>query len=81
MTIGEIAELLKKLGCPPGRCAAMASQLERRARMDATRKRISYESALQYLIGLMSQGWAAQAVNKRSLVGKGVHPRERAKTG
>ena len=62
MTTREIAQLLEKLGCPPERCAVMASQIDRRARMDATRKGISYESALEYLIGLMAQGWAAQAL-------------------
>jgi hypothetical protein len=39
----------------------MASQLDKRARMDAERKVISYEAALKNLIGLMAQGWAAQA--------------------
>jgi hypothetical protein len=71
----EIAQLLKKLGCPPEKCAAMASQLERRARMDAVRKRISYESALDYLIGLMAQGWAAQTQDKSLAVGKGPQSR------
>lgn len=78
MTTGEIARLLEKLGCPPQRCAAMASQLNRRARMDAARKGISYESALEDLIGLMAQGWAAQTEGKSKVVGKGAHPRQRA---
>jgi hypothetical protein len=60
MTVPEIAQLLEKLGCPPEKCAAMASQLDKRARMDAERKQISYEAAFEYLIGLMAQGWAAQ---------------------
>lgn len=60
MTIPEIAQTLETLGCPD-RCAAMASQLDKRARMDAERKGIAYESALEYLIGLMAQGWAATA--------------------
>jgi len=62
MGLDEIAQLLGKLGCPPERCAAMASQLDRRARMDAARTGTSYESALGKLIGLMNQGWAAQAL-------------------
>jgi len=59
MTVQEIAAALEKTGCPPGKSAAMASQLDRRARMDAERKGVSYESALQYLLGLMAQGWAS----------------------
>jgi len=58
MMIQEIAAALEKLGCPLGNCAAMAAQLDRRARMDAARKGVSYESALQNLLGLMAQGWA-----------------------
>lgn len=61
MTIPELAELLGKLGCPRERCAAMASQLDKRARMDAERKRVSYEAALEHLIGLMAQGWASHS--------------------
>jgi hypothetical protein len=60
MTIPELAELLGKLGCPPEKCAAMAAQLDKRARMDAKRKGTAYEAALEHLIGLMAQGWAAQ---------------------
>ena len=39
----------------------MAAQLDKRARMDAESKGISYEAALRYLIGLMAQGWAAKS--------------------
>jgi hypothetical protein len=60
MTIPELAELLGKLGCAQEKCAAMASQLDKRARMDAERKGTSYEAALEHLISLMAQGWAAQ---------------------
>ena len=37
----------------------MAAQLDRRARMDAARQGIAYNEALNHLIGLMMQGWAA----------------------
>ena len=60
MTIPEIAQLLEKLGCPAAQCSAMASQLDKRARMDAEKKGITYEDALMHLIGLIAQGWAAQ---------------------
>ncbi len=59
MTIDELAEVLRRLGCPPEQCVAMARQLDRRARMDAGRKNLSYEAALEHLLGLMAQGWAA----------------------
>jgi hypothetical protein len=36
----------------------MAVQLDRRARMDASKRGVSYETALRHLIGLMAQGWA-----------------------
>lgn len=65
MTIPEITGLLEKLGCPREQCSAMASQLDKRAHMDAERKRIPYETALEYLVGLMAQGWAAQGNKKR----------------
>ena len=66
MTISELAQLLGKLGCPQQKCAAMASQLDKRARMDAEKKGIPYEAALEHLIGLMAQGWAAQADKTQS---------------
>lgn len=61
MTVPELAQVLEKLGCPPHKGSAMAAQLDKRARMDAERKQITYAAALEYLIGLMAQGWAAQA--------------------
>ena len=48
MTVPELAEALRKLGCPPEKSEAMAEQLDRRAKMDAERKQISYDSALEY---------------------------------
>jgi hypothetical protein len=60
MTVQEIAVALKGLGCPAEKCAAMAGQLDRRARMDAARRGVSYESALQQLLSLMAQGWASR---------------------
>lgn len=60
MTLTEIASTLERLGCPREKSAAMASQLDRRARMDAERDGTSYETALTRLLGLMAQGWATQ---------------------
>ena len=65
MTTPELAGLLGKLGCPRERCGAMASQLDKRARMDSERKGTSYEAALEHLVRLMAQGWAAQPNDKR----------------
>ncbi|HEV2207746.1 MAG TPA: hypothetical protein VG167_03175 [Verrucomicrobiae bacterium] len=39
----------------------MAAQLDKRARQLAQEKHRSYEEALEHLLGLMRQGWAAQA--------------------
>ena len=58
MTVQEIAVTLERLGCPSEKCEAMAAQLDRRARMDAARRGVTCESALQELLGLMAQGWA-----------------------
>ncbi|HXI83068.1 MAG TPA: hypothetical protein VNL17_03145 [Verrucomicrobiae bacterium] len=60
MTLQEIAARLERLGCPREKSAAMASQLDRRARMDAERDGTSSEAALARLLGLMAQGWATQ---------------------
>jgi hypothetical protein len=61
MELTELAKVLERLGCPAGKAALMAAQLDKRARMDAARRGISRDAALQKLIGLMAQGWAAQA--------------------
>jgi hypothetical protein len=60
MTLEELASLLTGMGCPPEKSAAMAAQLDKRARQLAARKDRSYEDALTHLLGLMRQGWAAQ---------------------
>jgi len=60
MTVAELAQVLVRLGCPAAKADLMARQLDRRAQMDAARTNESYEAALHRLIGLMSQGWAAQ---------------------
>jgi hypothetical protein len=61
MTLTEIAVALERLGCPREKSAAMASQLDRRARMDAERNGTSYEAALGRLLGLMAQDGRHQA--------------------
>jgi hypothetical protein len=48
------------MGCPPGKTAEMAAQLDRRARQLAAQKNRSYEDALSHLLDLMRQGWAAR---------------------
>lgn len=57
----EIADLLVALGCPAQKSAEMAAQLDKRARQLANERGQSYESALAHLLGLMRQGWSAQA--------------------
>jgi len=60
----ELSDTLKSLGCPDDKCAAMARQLDKRARQLMTERNQSHEQALAHLIGLMRQGWAAQTQTK-----------------
>ena len=60
MEISELAKLLTMLGCPSEKSAAMAAQLDKRARQLAARKGRSYEEALAHLLNLMKQGRAAR---------------------
>jgi hypothetical protein len=57
--ISELAKILAALGCPPEKSAEMAAQLDKRARQLAEQKGRTYEEALQHLLTLMKQGWAA----------------------
>jgi hypothetical protein len=57
----ELAQMLVALGCPAEKTAAMAEQLDRRARQLAAEKNRSYEEALTHLLQLLRQGWAARA--------------------
>jgi hypothetical protein len=59
MDISELAKVLVALGCPAEKSAAMAAQLDKRARQLATEKGRTYEEALKHLLSLMKQGWAA----------------------
>ena len=56
----ELAATLAAIGCPPEKSAEMAAQLDKRARQLAQKKGRTYEEALEYLLGLMRQGWAAR---------------------
>ena len=60
METSELAKALIALGCPAEKSAAMAAQLDKRARQLAEQKGRSYEEAMQHLLALMQQGWAAQ---------------------
>ena len=60
MDLDELATVLVGMGCPPGKSAEMAAQLDKRARQLAEQKGRSYEDALAHLLGLMRQGWAAK---------------------
>ena len=59
METSELAKALVALGCPAEKSAEMAAQLDKRARQLAAQKGRSYEEALQHLLNLMKQGWAA----------------------
>jgi hypothetical protein len=58
--LDQLASVLVALGCPKEKSVAMASQLDKRARQLAEIKGRTYDEALQHLIGLMRQGWAAK---------------------
>ncbi len=59
MEISELAKTLVALGCPAEKSAEMAAQLDKRARQLAEQKGRPYEAALEHLLTLMRQGWAA----------------------
>lgn len=59
MDINQLAKVLVSLGCPADKSVEMAQQLDKRAHQLAKAKGRSYEEALQHLLTLMSQGWAA----------------------
>jgi len=60
MEPAELAKVLVALGCPPDKSAEMAAQLDKRARQLAKQKGRSRDEALQHLLTLMKQGWAAR---------------------
>ena len=60
MEIVELEKILVALGCPAEKSAAMAAQLDKRARQLAAEKNRGYEEALKHLLTLMKQGWAAK---------------------
>ena len=61
METTQLAQVLVALGCPADKSVEMAAQLDKRARQLAAEKGGSYEAALQHLLTLMRQGWAAKA--------------------
>ena len=65
MTLAELAAVLARMGCPPGKSLEMAAQLDKRARQLAEQKGRSYEEALGHLLELMRKGWAAQQGERR----------------
>ncbi len=64
MDLAELAAVLVALGCPKEKSAEMAAQLDKRARQLAEQKQRTYDEALEHLLRLMSQGWAAKEKGK-----------------
>lgn len=60
MEISDLAGVLVALGCPREKSAEMAAQLDKRARQLAEQKSRTYDEALEHLLKLMAQGWAAK---------------------
>jgi hypothetical protein len=55
-----LANVLIALGCPQEKSAEMAAQLDKRAKQLAAEKNRTYDEALEHLLKLMAQGWAAK---------------------
>ncbi len=60
MDLAQLAAALTALGCPQEKAAEMAAQLDKRAAQLAQQKQRTYDEALEHLLGLMRQGWAAK---------------------
>lgn len=60
MSLDELAQVLTTLGCPAEKAGEMAAQLDKRAQQLAAQKGRSYAQALDHLLELMRQGWAAR---------------------
>jgi hypothetical protein len=60
MDLGQLAKVLVGSGCPSEKAAEMAAQLDKRARQLAEQKGRTYEEAMEHLLKLMAQGWAAR---------------------
>jgi hypothetical protein len=60
MEVSDLATVLAALGCPSEKSAEMAAQLDKRAKQLAAEKNRSYDEALEHLLKLMAQGWAAK---------------------
>jgi len=56
----DLAVLLVAVGCPKEKSAEMAAQLDKRAKQLAAEKNRTYDEALEHLLKLMAQGWAAK---------------------
>jgi hypothetical protein len=61
MDLHELEAVLARQGCPPDKLPEMARQLDKRARQLAKQKGRTHHEALTHLLGLMRQGWAANA--------------------
>lgn len=60
MDLNLLASALVSLGCPQEKSLEMAAQLDKRARQLAEQKNRTYEDAMEHLLQLMRQGWAAK---------------------
>lgn len=60
MEISDLANVLIAVGCPQEKSAEMAAQLDKRAKQLAAEKNRTYDEALEHLLKLMAQGWAAK---------------------
>lgn len=59
-TPAEVEKLIHDMGLPTDTPAALADQMLKRARQLAEKRGWSVHHALEHLIGLLKQGWAAK---------------------
>ena len=59
-TVAEVEMLIKEMGLPTEMPTPLAEQLLKRARQLAEKRGWTVRHALEHLVGLLKQGWAAK---------------------
>ena len=59
-TVAEVEKLIREMGLPTDTPGPLADQLLKRARQLAEKRGWTVKHALEHLIGLLRQGWAAK---------------------
>ncbi len=59
-TTAEVEKLIQEMGLPTEVPGALSDQILKRARQLAEKRGWSVRHALEYLVGLLKQGWSAK---------------------